>query len=348
MRAIYGLVLSMLLVASVALPAAAQAPETPELTAASWILYDATAGRVLAAHDADVRRPMASTTKMMTGLLALENATVSDQIVVSETAASIGGAEIGLVAGESVRLEDLLAALLLQSANDAAITIAEHVATIESAFVGKMNDRARALGMSNTSFANPHGLDAPNHYSSARDLLTLGLAAMQLPDFARLVGQTEIPLAPAPDGTERVAFNRNELIGEFAGAFGVKTGFTDDAGLVLVAAAERDGRVLYSVVMDSEDHFAETAALFDFGFESFLLFALLDVGSLSATAPVEASERRYAGALVATGVAPSSASFGASVVGPSAGTVGQTAPPGWVEAIGWPVRYWNELWGSNE
>lgn len=348
MRKLYTLLLAAMLVASIAVPTAAQAPPTPELTAASWILYDATSERVLASHEPDVRRPMASTTKMMTGLLALESGAVGDELVVSDTAAAVGGAEIGLFAGETVMLGDLLAALLLQSANDAAITIAEHVGGIEPAFVGMMNDRARALGLTNTSFANPHGLDAPNHYSSARDLLTLGVEAMRLPDFARLVSQEEIALAPAPDGTARLAFNRNELIGQYDGAIGVKTGFTDDAGLVLVAAAERDGRALYSVVMDSEDSFAESSELLDYGFDAFALYALLDVGTLSAEATVEASERRYAGELTASGSARSSMVFGAAVVGASAGTVGQAEPPGWMEAVGWPLKYWDNLWGANE
>ncbi len=348
MRTLFALTLVSVITWGVAAPVVAQSPQSPEVGAVTWVLYDADLDRVLASHDADVRRPMASTTKMMTALLALENATVADEALVSEEAASIGGAGIGYVAGETVLMEDLVAALLLQSANDSAITIAEHVAGVESVFVGMMNDRARELGMENTSFANPHGLDSPNHYSSANDLLTLALEGMSNPDFARLVSQPEVQLDPAPDGSERIALNRNELIGTYEGAIGVKTGFTDDAGLVLVAAAERDGRTLYAVVMGSEEHFSDAAALLDYGLGSFDLFELLDTGPLTAPAAIDVSERRFTGAMQLAGSAATESAFGTTVVGPSGGTVGQDPPPGWVEALAWPLEYWDRLWSSDE
>lgn len=344
MRTLRLLLLAFLFTVGTALPGLAQAPDRPTVTAPAWVLYDASSGQTLAEADADTRRPMASTTKMMTALVALESSELTEVVAISEAAAAIGGAGIGYAAGEAVLLEDLVAALLLQSANDSAIAIAEHVGGNEPVFVGMMNERARALGLTNTSFANAHGLDSPNHFSSANDLLRLALAGMENPDFARMVAEPQITLGDAPDGSERVAENRNELVPEFEGIIGVKTGFTDDAGLVLVAAAERDGRTLYAVVMDSEDHFADAAALLEYGFSSFALYPLLQVEGLSTSTAVEVSERRYEGALTVTTTAALTEPVGVEVVGPSAGTVGQDPPPGWLEAMGWPLRYWDRLW----
>jgi D-alanyl-D-alanine carboxypeptidase len=186
--------------------------------------------------------------------------------------------------------------MIVRSANDAAIAVAEAIGGDVETFVGLMNARAAELGLTRTTFVNPHGLDAEGHLSTARDLLRLGLAAMANPEYRRAAVEAEVTLPPAPDATPRVAAATNDLIGTYEGAVGVKTGFTFQAGLVLVAAAERDGRVIYAVVMGSEGpgaHFADAAALLDYGFEGHELVRAVagetvsDGGALRRTALLE-------------------------------------------------------------
>lgn len=259
------------------------APPPPEVTAKAWILYDDTFGHVLAANSPDMRRAVASTTKIMTALVVIEQAEPDATVEITSRADLAGESEIGLVPGEPPwTVEDLLAALLLQSANDAAVALAEHVGGTVAGFAGLMNAKAAELGLGNTSFINPHGLDHPDHYSSARDLLTVTLAAMDDPDFARLVEARSANLPADPDGEPRVAINRNELLGSYPGTIGVKTGYTNQALLTLVAAAERDRRRLYAVVLGSDDHFADATALLDYGFAEFGAMTLVPVAS---TAP---------------------------------------------------------------
>jgi serine-type D-Ala-D-Ala carboxypeptidase (penicillin-binding protein 5/6) len=245
-------------------------PTPPEVTAGSFILYDETYDVVLASQDAGVPRPLASTTKMMTALVALEEGSLDRLITVSEAATLVGESEIGLVAGERVSLRSLVTAMLVRSANDAAVAIAEGVAGTVPAFVGRMNRKADDLG-----------LDDDGQFSSAADLLAIARAGMEIPEFASMVATTRFVFPPAPDGTERFAETTNALLEEYEGAIGVKTGFTFDAGLVLVAAAERDGRRLYAVVMGSvggRAHFDDAAALLDHGFDEYGLVSLVSAG----------------------------------------------------------------------
>jgi D-alanyl-D-alanine carboxypeptidase (penicillin-binding protein 5/6) len=251
------------------------------VSAASWILYDDTYDVVLASHEADAERPMASTTKMMTALVALEAGRPDRRVVVSEEAAAAGEAEIGLVPGEELALDQLVTVLLIRSANDAAVAIAEAVSGGVEPFVAAMNATASRLGLEHTRFTNPHGLDAEGHYSSAADLLTIALAGMEEPEFARAATARAYLFPDAPDGSLRVGEATNRLLSEYDGAIGVKTGYTSPAGAVLVGAAERDGRRIYTVVMGSEypdGHFADATALLDYGFESFGVIPLIIEG----------------------------------------------------------------------
>jgi len=253
----------------------------PEVTAQTWILYDATYEQVLAEQDPDQRRAMASTTKMMTALVAFEHASPFERVTISDEAPEIGEAEIDLVAGEVWTVEQLLYAMLLESANDAALALAEYVGGTVEGFVKLMNDKAAELGLENTSFANPHGLDDENHFSSARDLVKLAQAMMAVDELAAIAGTREAKVPPTPEGNERVARTVNRLLYEYPGATGVKTGFTDDAGWALVASAERDGRLLYVVVMGSatlDGRFADAAALLDYGFSEFGIVEIIVAG----------------------------------------------------------------------
>lgn len=254
----------------------------PAVTAKSWIVYDDSSGTVLASWNADERRPMASVTKVMTGLLALENSTMEEMVTVSANAAATGEQEIDLVAGEQLEMGALFKSLMVHSANDAATAIAEHISGSVPAFVDLMNRKAAELGLTNTSFANPHGLDAAGHYSSARDLLHLGLAAMALPAFANTVRSKIVVIPPDPNGNFRRGTTTDLMLESYDGAIGVKTGFTSQAQLTYVGAAEREGRRIYVVVLGSEGqraHFADATLLLDWAFDEFEYLGKISVGN---------------------------------------------------------------------
>jgi len=241
----------------------------PRVSAPWWILYDESLDMVLGSSGASEERAIASTTKIMTGLLVLEKADFDDIVTISEDAADTGGQEIGLVAGEQMTVGSLFRALMVRSANDAAAALAEHISGSVDAFVQLMNDRADEMGLEATSFANPHGMDAPGHYSSARDLLVMAREAMTHPEFEDVVRSRVIVMTPAPDGTQRVGISTNLLLRSYEGMLGVKTGLTPQALFTFVGAAERDGRRLYAVVLGSPEnfgHFADATLLFDYGF----------------------------------------------------------------------------------
>jgi len=258
------------------------APEPPDVTAASWILFDESTDTVIAELNADEERAMASVTKIMTGLLALENSFPAEPVTISERAANTGEKEIELVEGETVSMDALFKALMIHSANDAATAIAEHISGSVEEFVALMNLRADELGLTHTSFANPHGLDAPNHYTSARDLLQLARVAMEHPLFAEVVMAKKLVFPPAPDGTPRTGSSTNLMLWSYQGNLGVKTGFTAQALLTYVAAAEREDRRLYAVLLGSDGdraHFADATELFDYGFEELGFFGDASTGS---------------------------------------------------------------------
>jgi D-alanyl-D-alanine carboxypeptidase (penicillin-binding protein 5/6) len=244
--------------------------DPPPVTAASWILYDESTDTVLGEWDADAQRPIASVTKIMTVTVALENSNLDDDVLISDEVAKTGGQHIGLVAGETVKLRALIRGALLYSGNDAAAAIAEHVGGTIDGFVEMMNQRAQELGLENTHFVNPHGLDTDGHYSSARDLLVLARHAMSIPEFANVVKSRVMVFPDAPDGTLRSVTNTNRILNSYEGSIGVKTGQTPRAGLTYVGAAERYGRRLYAVVLHSvgrRAHFADAIALFNWAFE---------------------------------------------------------------------------------
>lgn len=242
----------------------------PPVTAGAWILYDELTDTVLAEWDADTARPMASITKVMTVLLAVENGNLDQGVLISEEAAGTGGQEIGLVAGETVTLGALVRAAVIRSGNDAATAIAEHIGGSVDGFIVMMNDRAEELGMANTHFANPHGLDAAGHYSSPHDMLILGRQAMAIPAIAEIAKARMLVFPDSPSGTARAASNTNRILNTYEGAIGVKTGETPNAGLTYVGAAERDGRRIFAVVFNSvgeRAHLTDAVRLYDWAFD---------------------------------------------------------------------------------
>ncbi len=266
------------LLAAFAAPATAAPSAPPRVQAAAAIVIDARDGHVLWSRSPDQPRAIASTTKLMTALLTLERARLG--AVYTAPAYHPGPAEsrIDLARGERMTVGDLLEALLLESANDAAVTLAKGVSGSERAFVKAMNDRAHDLGLDETSYANPVGLDAPGGYSTARDLSALAARLMRNHRFARMV---DTPQARLESGNRpRVVENRNLLIGTYPFVTGVKTGHTTRAGYVLVGAAgtARTGRVV-SVVLGEPSEAArdvDTLSLLRYGLGRFSRVRVLD------------------------------------------------------------------------
>jgi D-alanyl-D-alanine carboxypeptidase (penicillin-binding protein 5/6) len=246
-----------------------------EVSAASAILLDAETGTVLFARNPDDPRPPASTTKILTALVILERGRLSDMVTVSRAAAQVGGYQLGLRAGQRISLRDLLAAILIRSANDAAVAAAEHVGGNLPGFVALMNETAQDLGLRESHFANPHGLDEPGHYTSARDLAVLAQAALEHPVFAELVRMSEARLTiwqPGRNGQlvarVRIVRSHNKLLGRLDGADGVKTGYTGAAGRCLVASASREGQRLIAVLLNDPHRWSDAAVLLEYGFGS--------------------------------------------------------------------------------
>jgi D-alanyl-D-alanine carboxypeptidase (penicillin-binding protein 5/6) len=258
------------------------ASQAPDLSAPSAILAELDTGQVLFAKDPDSQRPIASLTKIMTGLLVLEESNPADTVTVAPDAVipeddRAGISALGLEAGEQITVEDLLFSLLLQSANDSAVALADHVSGSETHFVKDMNARAAALGMRRTRFRSSNGLD-DRGFSTARDLMTLTRTAMRTPRFDDIVS-TQFRSIPAPDGNMRDIQNRDALLWLYEGATGVKTGYTSRAGYCVVATAERDGRRLIAVVLGAPgDAFSDAAALMDFGFTAFAVHRFVTSG----------------------------------------------------------------------
>lgn len=236
--------------------------QLPALSAPSAILADAVTGQVLYSQDADAPRPPASTTKIMTALLVLERGVLTETVRIPANI-QMPGTSAALQPGETLTLEDLLYGLLLPSGNDAALALARHISGSEEAFVAAMNARATELGLTHTHFANPHGLDDPGHVSSAADLLALTREALRHPIFARIVATSSYSTRG------HVWENRNQLLGHYPGADGVKTGTTAAAGECLVATATREGHRLIAVVLGSNDRYADATALLDYGFANY-------------------------------------------------------------------------------
>lgn len=230
-------------------------------SAQSAILMEADTGRVLYAQGELERRSIASTTKLMTALVAAERCPdFSETVTVDPAAVGVEGSSLYLAAGEQLPLEHLLYGLLLQSGNDAAVAIAIHCAGDVDTFVDWMNQKAQDLGMTNSHFANPNGLEQEDHYSCAYDLALLGRAVLAHPQLAPIAATASITL-----GT-RTFVNHNKLLRRYEGCVGLKTGFTKKAGRTLVSAARRGGTTLVAVTLNDGNDWADHTALLDYGF----------------------------------------------------------------------------------
>ena len=256
--------LAGLLFSLAAAQAAFAATPPPTVKASAALLVDGDTGETLYALNPDRRLPMASLTKLMTALLTMENTKKNDTVRVEGPAPSVGESTIDLQAGERLKVKDLLAAALIQRANDAAYALAADVGGSVKKFIGMMNERAAELGLDDTHYVVPDGLDTPGHYSSAMDTYTLAREDMKHGLFRRIVEQTGGEIAGG-----RTLYAWNDLLTTYPGAIGIKTGHTDLAGWSEIAAAERDGATMYAVILGGPTRGKrnrDLGALLDWGF----------------------------------------------------------------------------------
>lgn len=266
-------IISIILVCVMQLLAIPVSANAPEVSAKTSILIEQETGKVLQEKEADRRVPIASVTKIMTMLLIMEEIdsgrmTLADEVTVSEYAMSMGGSTMFLETGEVLTVSDMLKGIAVASANDGCVAMGEHISGSVEGFVALMNKRAKELGMNNTNFVNTNGLDADNHYSSARDV---AIMARELSKHKKIFDYTTIWTDSLRGGKFELA-NTNKLIRFYRGATGLKTGSTDLAGCCLCASATRDGMSLIAVVLGaptSKERFAGASSLLDYGFANY-------------------------------------------------------------------------------
>lgn len=253
----------------------------PETNGKAVILMDAHSGRVLYERNSREQLPPASLTKIMTALLVVENGNLNQRVTASEHAAETPECTIYLEPGEVLTRTELLYAAMLPSANDACTALAESITGDEASFVAQMNKRAAELGLKDTHFLNPHGLEAKGHYTSAYDLALLSKQALSNPVFAKAVA-TERKIIPwAGRDEDRILLNHNRLLYNYDGAIGVKTGYTKQAGNCVVGAAQRGDMVLIAVTMNSPTVYKDLQQMLDYGFAQYKMVTLGKVGEVS-------------------------------------------------------------------
>lgn len=285
LRTAAGLVLAAVLLS---VPVCAE----PSVSAVSAVLMDGRTGRILWEKNGSERSLIASTTKIMTGLLIVEDCDLSAEVAVPPEAEGMEGSSMYLRAGEILTVEQLLYGMMLHSGNDAAVTLAMYHSGSLECFSEKMNEKAQQLGLKNTHFSNPHGLDSEKNYSTAADLGKLTAYAMENTVFCQIVSTKQISF-------DRWSLtNHNKLLWRYEGAVGVKTGYTKAAGRILVSAAERNGRRLIAVTIHDPNDWADHAALLDYGFSAFEDQLLAEAGQIMASVPVLCGAEKYISAVV--------------------------------------------------
>ena len=277
-------ILAAIIILSLITVYASSASLETKLSARSAALYQPDTGSFLFSKNADQRMKMASTTKIMTALLAIENSDdLSELIEIPKEACGVEGSSAYLKCGDILSVEELLYALLLQSANDAACALAFHISGGVDEFADLMNERASQMGLENTHFTNPHGLDDDGHYTTARELAKIAGEAMNNSVFREIASTYKKTLECGE--RRRTYINHNKLLRSYDGAIGVKTGFTDESGRCLVGAAERDGLILISVTLDAPSDWADHKALLDLGFSMMEMVRLSSVYEYSFDIP---------------------------------------------------------------
>ena len=258
--------------------------ETLGLSARAAVLYEPETKCFLFKKNADTRLPMASTTKIMTALVALENTSLDDIVEIDSAAVGVEGSSAYLKLGDRLTMEELLYALLLQSANDAAVAIAYYVGDSVEGFSKLMNEKAEELGLSDTHFTNPHGLDDKEHYTTAHDLAIIAAEALSNEIFKTICSTYKKRFIS--EVRERNYVNHNKLLNKYSSCIGVKTGFTKKSGRCLVGAAENEGLTFISVTLDAPNDWSDHEKLLDLGFETLERIILAEEGEYTYKIPV--------------------------------------------------------------
>jgi D-alanyl-D-alanine carboxypeptidase (penicillin-binding protein 5/6) len=260
------------------------------LSAVSGILIDGNSGRILYEKNSHEKMPMASTTKIMTALVAIENGKLEDKVNIKKTGVGIEGSSIYLRDGEIISLRDLLYGLMLRSGNDAAVSIADHVGQGVDNFIDLMNKKAEEVGAVNTNFMNPHGLPNDNHYTTAYDLALITREALKHEEFKDIV---KAKTWTAKRDENNYFYNKNQTLWEYEGGDGVKTGYTMRAGRCLVSSATRKGMQLIAVVLNAGDWFNDNYKLLNYGFEKYTSYIIYDKNQYMTKVPIVNGKKEY-------------------------------------------------------
>jgi D-alanyl-D-alanine carboxypeptidase (penicillin-binding protein 5/6) len=301
--------LTTVLVATLAPSASA----LPEISARAAIVIDGISGQVLWGRNIHQRLPQASTTKMMTGIVAFERGLLSDTVVVSKRSSDIAGSSIYLEPGEKLTFEQLLYGVMLNSGNDASNAVAEYVGGSTDRFVGLMNDKVKELGLQNTRYTNPHGLPADDHYSSVYDMAMIARYALANPGFAKIATTKAIEVPGNGRIERRVLVNHNKLLRYFPGAFGGKTGYTSVAGRCFIGSAKRDGRYVIEALLDAPKMWEDAEALLNHGIDNFKSETVAKAGTPIAKVAVQGGRYAQVAAILPQDV---SVTVGPSLKGP--------------------------------
>lgn len=251
----------------------------PQLSAEGAALIDVQSGRILYSKNGQKKMRIASLTKTMTAIVAIESGKLDDVVTVPPEAVGVEGSSIYLKKNEKLTLEELLYGLMLRSGNDAAVAIATHVGGSVPGFVHMMNEKAALIGMTNTNFTNPHGLDDSNmHYSTAEDMAKLSAYALHNTTFKKIVATKVKDISWEGEEWNRRLLNKNKMLHLYQGADGVKTGYTKLAKRCLAASATRDGRQLATITLNASDDWNDSAKMLDWGFQNFPLKELATLG----------------------------------------------------------------------
>lgn len=296
----FGALLTGCLCLTLLMPMEKTEGETLSPSVGGAALVEAQSGRVLYEQSGNTPLPMASTTKIMTALLALEQGDLEELVPVPKEAAGTEGSSMYLKAGEKLSLCDLLYGLLLTSGNDAAVAIACHIGGSIEGFADMMNEKALALGCENTHFVNPHGLHDPEHYTTALDLCTIARAAMELETFRTMVSTQYYQTTTGEQ--VRTLKNKNKTLWNFEGGCGIKTGYTKKAGRCLVFAAEQEGMLLIGTVLNCPDMWNDAFSLLQYGFDTYTLGVVKDASIPLGEIKVEGGEKKTLPAVLKTGI----------------------------------------------
>ena len=293
--------------------------EEPETLGAAACLIDAKTGYMIYGVDEHERNYPASTTKIMTGLLAMENLKLDQTITVDQEASEAGGSQLYLGPGEVMTVKDLLYGMMLPSANDAAVVLGKGMASSIKEFAGMMNEKAKSIGAVDSNFVNPNGLPDKNHYTTAYDLALIAREAMKYEDFRKVVGTYEYTIPKNNLAGKRLIHNRNRLLYninrkveayaetksiKYHGVTGIKTGYTNDARFCLVGSAKRNGTELIAVTMKSEDMngYQDVVSMLDYGFNNYKTVEVKKAGASVNDLEVNDGEEKYAKAVMEDGL----------------------------------------------